>query len=674
METFLRDLRFALRGLLRTPGFTLAAILALSLGIGATTAIFSVVHAVLLRSLGWGEESRLVSVRGNFEAQNLKDIWISAPEYQDLKGSPLFQVVGIYSDDSAALQGERAERVKVGYVTGSFFTALGVQPAYGRSFAEGEDLRGHDGVALLSLFGAVFFVLLIACANVANLLLARGAARGREMAVRSALGGSRGRLIAQLLTESAMLSLIGAALGVAVAVWALDALLAVAPQSVQQFADVRVSRAVLAFAAAMVVMTTFVFGLAPALHTTRLDLAQSLKEGGRGTAGPRSGRLRSGLVVAQVALSLMLLIGAALLLRSFAEVLAVNPGFNAEGVLAATVAPGGPAYEENREARAAYYAEALRRLSALPGVTAAGGTNLPPLGGHTDRRYEIEGYTLQPGEAGVDDEIRAATAGYFKAMGTAVVRGREFSPSDDAKAAKVALVNEAWVRRYFPGQDVVGKRLRFWSKDDWRSIAGVVAGSHDFGFDRPTPPVFYLPVTQYAPRQLTFMVRTAAPANVVRESFAAVDATQPVDRVERFADRISGALAARRFPLQLLGLFAGLALVLSALGIYGVAAYGVTQRTQEIGVRIAIGAQRSDVLRMVMGSALRLAALGVALGLLAALAGAQLLASQLYGVSARDPLTFLAISILLALVALVASFLPARRAAGLDPMSALRTE
>ena len=370
----------------------------------------------------------------------------------------------------------------------------------------------------------------------------------------------------------------------------------------------------------------------------------------------------------------MLLIGAGLLLRSFAEVLAVNPGFNAEGVLAATVAPGGPAYEENREARAAYYAEALRRLSALPGVTAAGGTNVPPLGGHTDRSYEIEGYTLQPGEAGVDDEIRAATAGYFKAMGTGVVSGREFSPSDDPKAAKVALVNEAWVRRYFPGQDVVGKRLRFWSKDDWRSIAGVVADSHDFGFDRPTPPVFYLPVTQYAPRQLTFMVRTAAPANVVRESFAAVDATQPVDRVERFADRISGALAARRFPLQLLGLFAGLALVLSALGIYGVTAYGVTQRTQEIGVRIAIGAQRSDVLRMVMGSALRLAALGVALGLLAALAGAQLLASQLYGVSARDPLTFLAISILLALVALVASFLPARRAAGLDPMSALRTE
>jgi predicted permease len=471
-----------------------------------------------------------------------------------------------------------------------------------------------------------------------------------------------------------VLAAVGAALGVAIAVWALDALLAAAPASVRQFADISVSRAVLAFAAGMVVVTTFVFGLVPALHTTRLDLAQSLKEGGRGTAGPRAGRLRSSLVVAQVALSLMLLIGAGLLLRSFAQVLAVNPGFEAQGVLAATVAPAGPRYESDREARAAYFSEGLRRLTELPGVVAAGGIQVAPLGGRTDRSYEIEGYTLQPGQPGIDDEIRITTPGYFRTMETPVLSGREFAASDDAKAPHVALVNQAWVRAYFPGRDVIGKRLRYHSQDAWRTIVGVVADSHDFGFDKPTPPVFYVPVAQFPPLQLTFMVRTSVPANVVRETLASIDATQPVDLVEPYADRIAGALAARRFPLQLLGLFAGLALVLSALGIYGVTAYGVTQRTQEIGVRIAIGAQRSDVLRLIMGGALRLAALGVAIGLFGALLGARILASQLYGVGAHDPLTFAAISVLLALVTLLASFLPARRAARLDPMAALRTE
>ncbi|MCA1828031.1 MAG: ABC transporter permease [Myxococcales bacterium] len=799
METLLRDLRFAVRGLFRTPGFTIAAILALALGIGATTAIFSVVHAVLLRSLGWGEESRLVAVRGNWYGQNLTGIWASTAEYRDLQKSPLFESVGVYSNDTVALQQQdRAERIKAGFATGSFFTALGVRPVYGRTFSGEEDVRGNDGVAILSwaafrkrygsdpgavgrsvtvdgrprtivgvlpasfrweyeseiylpfgwtqedeadrssrglnpvarlrpsvsldaarrdldqlseqirqanpkfyppegrwalslqplrdrfvasarqplvvLFGAVLLVLLIACANVANLLLARGAARAREIAVRSALGGSRWRIVRQLLTESAVLAAVGALLGVAMAVWALEALLAAAPGSVRQFADVSVSRAVLAFAAAMVIATTFVFGLVPALHTTQLDLAQSLKDGARGTSGPRAGRLRSSLVVAQVALSLMLLVGAGLLLRSFARVLAVNPGFEAQGVLAATVSPSGPGYESKREARAAYFTEALRRLEALPGVTSAGGINVAPLGGRTDRSYEIEGYTLEAGRPGTDDEFREATPGYFKTIGTPVVTGREFAASDDAKAPRVVLVNEAWVRAYFPGRDVIGKRLRYHKADEWRTIVGVVGDSHDFGFDKPTPPVYYVPAAQWPPYQLTFMVRTSLPANLVREALTSVDATQPVDRVEPFADRISGALAARRFPLQLLGLFAGLALVLSALGIYGVTAYGVTQRTQEIGVRIAIGAQRGDVLRMIMGGALKLAALGVAIGLFAALLGGQILASQLYGVSARDPLTFAAIPVLLALVALVASFLPARKAASVDPMSALRTE
>jgi predicted permease len=788
---------------LRTPGFTAAAILALALGIGATTAIFSVVHAVLLRSLGWGEESRLVSVRGNFYSQNLIDIWISAPEYRDLKSADLFQTVGVYFDTTGALQGERAERVPIGLATGSFFTTLGVQPRYGRNFTEAEDLRGNDGVALIShaawlkryggdpgivgstvtlegrprqivgilpasyrwgqqdefyvpfgftpddiaergsrslnaiarlrpgltvdsarggldllstrireanpksysekvrwslsmqplrdrfvgssrqplliLFGAVLFVLLIACANVANLLLARGAARAREIAVRSALGGSRGRLIRQLLTESGLLALVGAVLGIAVAVWALDALLAAAPAGIRQFADVHVSRMVLAFAAGMVVLTTLVFGLAPALQATRLNLAGSLKEGSSGNIGTR-GKMRSALVVAQMALSLVLLIGAGLLLRSFATILEVDPGFDPRGVVAANINLGGPAYEGKQEALARYWAEAIRRVSALPGVTVAGGVNVPPLEGQTDSSYDLEGYTPAAGEYCCDDQLRRATPDYFRTAGIKVVRGREFSLSDDAQAPPVALVNEAWVRRFAPGDDPIGRRLRIHGdgKARWRTIVGLVADTHDLGLDIPTRPVYYAPVAQSATERLTLLVRTqgqpAALLGSVQRTLAEIDATQPVDRVDLFADHLEGALAPRRFPLQLLGLFGAVALVLSALGIYGVTAYGVAQRTKEIGVRIAIGAQRRDVLRMIMGGALRLAGTGVLIGLLAALIGARLLASQLYGVGARDPFTYAAICALLATVALVASWVPAWRATRIDPMAALRAE
>jgi putative ABC transport system permease protein len=468
---------------------------------------------------------------------------------------------------------------------------------------------------------------------------------------------------------------------VGVALWALDALLAAAPASVQQFADVRLSRAVLGFAAGLVVLNTFVFGLAPALQSTRLDLAQSLKDGGRDTGGPRAGRLRSGLVVAQVALSLMLLIGAALLLRSFAALLQVKPGFTTEGVIAAQISLGGPEYDEKQPAQARYWAEAVRRVAVLPGVTAAGAVNLPPLEGRTDSSYQIEGYVRGPAEPHTDDEFRQATEDDFKALGIAVVQGREFTAGDDAKSPLVALVNEAWVRRYFPGQEVIGRRLRFHGGEKeapWRNIVGVVGDAHEFGFDKPTPPVYFVPLAQFAGSRATLMVRTAGGLQSlikpVRQALAGIDPTQPVDRVDAFESHVEGALAARRFPLQLLGAFAGLALVLSALGIYGVTAYGVTQRTKEIGVRIAIGAQRTDVLRMVMSGAARLAAIGVGIGVFGALAGARLLSSQLYGVSARDPLIYAGISLLLALVALFASLLPALRASRVDPMSALRSE
>jgi putative ABC transport system permease protein len=804
MDAVLRDLRYAVRMLLRTPGVTAAAVLALALGIGATTGIFSVVHAVLLRSLGWGEESRLVAVRGNFEAQNLIGIWVSVPEYQDLRTAPFLKDVGVYYRYTAALQGrDRAERVSVGYATGSFFDALGVRPVYGRNFTEQEDRKGSDEVALLSwaawqkrfasdpavvgqtvtlegrprtivgilpaafiweqphefylpfgftpdqvqdrgsrsldavarlapgvssagasrgidqfsaelrkahpdfypesvrwhltltplrdrfvgsarqplllLLGAVLLVLLIACANVANLMLARGAARSRELAMRSALGAPRARLVRQLLTESALLALFGTICGVLLSAWSLDLLLAAAPDAIRHLADVRLDRAVLAFAAALTAFTTVVFGLVPALQATRGDLTFALKEGGTGTAGPSRGRLRRALVVGQLALSLMLLAGAGLLLRSFAEVLRVHPGFDASGVLAAQVTLGGRRFDPD-EAQQRYWAEAVRRVSALPGVESAGAIAGPPLEGVGDWSYDIEGYQMKAGESPPDDQLRQVTPGYFQTMRIPIHQGRDLSESDDAKAPLVILVNEAWVRRFFPGQDVIGRRLRLGdSKGKPRSIVGVAGDSHDLGLDAPTPPILFVPQAQVGTPRMTLMVRAAgggpeALAQSVQATLTDLEREQPADWIAPFEQRIDGALAPRRFPLQLLGIFAGLALALSALGIYGVTAYGVTQRTREIGVRIAIGAQQRDVLRMVMLGAVKLAAAGVALGLCGALVGARLLSSQLYGVGSRDPLTYAAMSALLAAVALVASWLPARRATRVDPMIALRAE
>ncbi|HEY6909738.1 MAG TPA: ABC transporter permease [Myxococcales bacterium] len=806
MSDLIRDLRFALRGLLRTPGFTAAAVLALSLGIGATTAIFSVVHAVLLRSLGWGEESRLVAIRGNFPGQQLLEIPVSAAEYLDLRRAPFLESVGLYRDTTAALQGERAERVKAGFATGSFFTAIGVQPVLGRAFEPDADRQGNEGSVMLSyaawrkrfggdpevlgrsltvdgkpravvgvlpagfrwdveneiwlpfgwsadeianqrgnrgyspiarlrpgitlaaashaldqlsaevraaypkwygmgehatwrwtltplrdrfvgtarqpllvLLGAVLFVLLIACANVANLLLARGAARAREIAVRSALGAARGRLVRQLLTESGLLAAMGAAGGVLLAVWSLDLLLAAAPPAIRQLADVRVSWALLAFASALTILTTLACGLAPALQVTRGDASEALKDGGR-AGSSRGGRLRSGLIIGQVALSLVLLAGAGLLLRSFAEVLRVDAGFTPEGVLAAEVSLSGDAYREDA-AMVRFWDEALRRVAALPGAQAAGGVNIPPLHDRSDWSYELEGYAPPTPDAAPDDEMRRTLPGYFETLRIALRQGRTFTAADDARAPYAAMVNEAWVRKYLPGQDPVGKRLRFgYGEGDfgkWRTIVGVVADTHDFGIDARSPPVYYLPQAQLAPTHMVLMVRSSNPAALMHEmraALATIDPAQPVDWVQPWEERVESALAPRRFPLQLLGAFAALALALSALGIYGVTSYAVTQRTREIGVRLAIGAQPRDVLAMVMGGALRLAAMGVGIGLFVSLLGARVLAAQLYGVGARDPLTYSGIAALLGAVAVFASWLPARRATRVDPAVALRAE
>ena len=800
MDTLLRDLRFAIRGLVRTPGFTVAAVLALALGIGATTAIFTVLHAALLQSLGWGEETRLVSVLAQRRGAHLSTL--SPPEVFDLRSVPQLEGSGGFANESAVLQGERAERIRVGQVTSGFFEALGVRPLYGRTFAPEEDLKGKSGVALVSaaawrrrygadpsvvgrwvtldgqpyqvigvlpegftysgahdffipfgfpeaelpswrgatwiegvarlrrgvslpaarsalaslgdrlrqqypeeypkevswaltieplrdrfvgsmkqplfiLFGAVLLVLLIACANVANLLLARSAAREREFAVRAAVGAGRARIVRQLLTEGFALALLGTVLGVLLAAWGLDVLLAAAPRQLLDLADLRISRAVLGVSILLTAATTLLFALLPALRASKVDVASALKDGAQGSAGAHATRLRSVLVGAQVAISLVLLAGAGLMVRSFATLLRVSPGFEPEGAVAAILMPAGPAYEDGA-ARRRYFGDALRAAAALPGVERAGGIDrLPATGSRYSLSYFIEGYEPAPGEPQPADETRRALPGHFAALRQRVVAGREFADADDARAPLAALVNEAWVRRYFPGREVVGRRIRLDSKTNggWRTIVGVVADAREFGLDRPAPPVYYFAALQDpVPDMMSVVVRGALAPPALREALSRVDPTQPLDRVLPVPEILASSLKPRRFPLQLLGAFAALALVLSALGIYGVTSYAVAQRTREIGLRMAIGASPLGVVRLVLGGSLRVVLSGVVAGAIGALAGGRLIASQLYGVSARDPLTFLAIAVLLSLVALAASVIPALRAARIDPMAALRTE
>ena len=802
MDALLRDLRFAVRGLLRTPGFTAAAVVALALGIGATTAIFSVVHAVLLRSLGWGEESRLVSVTTEFTGLGIARGTLSAAELYDLKDAPFLEAFGGYSDGTSALQGaDRAERVPAALVTAGFFDVLGARPVFGRAFLPEEDFEGNSGVALVSapafrkrfagdpavvgksvtldgqiyrivgvlpegfsyggphdfflpfgftqdqlttqrgahyieavaklrpglgldtarkglrelvarvraahpeqyenpkgwglnleplrdrfvgpsrqaivvLFGAVLLVLLIACGNVANLLLARSAARERELAVRAAMGAARARIVRQLLTEGLLLAAMGASLGVLLAAWGLDAMLVLAPREIRELAEIRVDRTVLAFSAGLTVATTLVFALVPALRASRIDLATSLKDGGRGTAGVPAARLRAALVVAQVAVCLFLLAGAGLMLRSFSQLLNVAPGFEPRGAVTASLTPAGPAYDRDDPARMRYFEEALRVAQSTPGVEAAGGVDVIATRGNYGLSYFIEGYEPRPGEAQPSNQIRRAMPGYFAAMKQRVVAGREFAAADDAKAPLVALVNQAWVRRYFPGKDVLGQRIRLDSKREgqWRAIVGVVADAHEAGLDRPVPPIYYFAAAQLPPEQMTVVVRGRVTPAALREALSRVDPAQPVDRVSTVSDLLSSSLTVRRFPLQLLAVFAALALLLSAVGIYGVTSYAVAQRTREIGVRMAVGASALNVMRMVLLGALRTVGLGLCIGTAGALAGAHVIASQLYGVSARDPATYLAIAGLLAVVALAASGIPAFRATRIDPMAALRTE
>jgi putative ABC transport system permease protein len=803
-ETFFelrQDIAFALRTLRKQPAFTLVAVLTLALGIGANSAIFSVVRGVLLQPLPYAEPERLLEVRTAYP--NGKDYELSPPDFMSVATlDRVFEgVVGYYRNETTWTGHGEPRTVRAALVSRGFFSMLGAGMALGRGFADDEHLEGRTQVAVLShalwqsrfggrddvigrslvfagepyevvgvalpgfamplgtevygpltygetfsattavgrrgeyltviarlapgvsperaevelaalgrrlqsefaetndrltftsdsliervvgkvrtpllvLLGAVGLVLLIACANVANLLLARGATREGELALRNAVGAGRGRLVRQLLTEAAVLGLTGGAAGLALAWLGTRALVAARPQDLPRLDQVGVDAAVVAFTFFLAVGTALLFGLLPALQSTGGRLAGTLKEGGRGGISGRGGhRLRNGLIVAETALAVVLLVGAGLLVKSFLSLTAVDPGFRPEGAVTFTVSFQSATYDEP-ERRIEAYRALVERLEALPGVSAAGGASVLPL----DAGGAIWSFDVVGREPREDDllEIRAAwvTPGYFQALGTHLLAGRSLDERDREGAAPVVLVNEAAVERWFDGASPVGRRLELNGVP--REVVGVVGDLPHLGLDQASEPTTYLPHAQLPGRTLQMVVRSSgdplALTPDVRRLLREIDPELPVAEPEPLASVVASSVAQPRFYATLLALFAAVALVLALVGIFGVMSYAVAQRTREIGIRMALGARRRAMVAMVLRRALALCGVGLAAGAAVALAATRVMESQLFGVTATDPWTFVVVLALLAASAMVASLVPARRAAAVDPMVALRGE
>lgn len=798
----MNDLKYALRQLRRSPGFTVVALLTLALGLGATIAIYSVVDGVLLRPLPYPHADRLIRVwHHNTRNGEAKD-WMAFETYQGLAD-------GVDAVDAAAgvsprwdfvLRGQGApERIQGYWVSASFFDLLGVHPALGRTFrpdeartngapvvllghalwerrfggdpdvigrsvdlsgrkatvvgimpagfgfpeagdvwaplaqnpivGRGRQVRWVDAIARLApgatvarardgvdayfahlataypktnaglggtvqglydsvvggvrptlwmLLGGVVFLLLITCANLSNLLLTRAADRGGELAVRRALGAGRGRLVRQLLTESLTLGLLGGVAGTGLAWWLLRLFRRLGPAGLPRLEQVGLDPRVIGVAAAATLVVSALFGLAPALSGVKESLQGALRRGGRSVAGGR-GRLRGGLVVSQVSLALVLLVGAGLLLRSFVRLTHVDPGFRARGVL--TLQFGLPSsYEGDR--RIGFYRQLFADLEAIPGVTAAGGATRLPLGDALSTRLEIRGRSFSDGDQ-PEVQFRRASPDYFKAMGIPVLRGRTFDEGDRPDARPVIVLSRAAARKFWPDEDPIGKQVRFWysgmpADAPWLDVVGVTGDVREFGLDAAPPPVVYVPFSQGPPSSPYVAVHTtgdpAALVRPVRQRIHALDPGIVIWNTSTLAARVSESVAGRRFSLLLIGAFGLLALVLAAVGIYGVIAYGVRRRTREIGLRMALGADDHAVIRLVVGQGLRLTLAGLALGLVAALLLTRLIRGLLFGVSPTDPVALAGVTLGLAVVATVASWLPARRAARVDPMTVLREE
>jgi putative ABC transport system permease protein len=813
METLLQDLRFGLRTMLKNPGFTAVAVVALALGIGANTAIFSVVNAILLRPLAFKEPERLVTVAHAYPKLNLMAP-VSPPGFVDYRDrGQVFESATVSSGAGFNLtdQGE-AERIQGRQVTASFFPTLGVEALLGRTFLPEEDQPGKNLVAILShslwqrrfggeanvlgqkltlsdqsytvvgvmpasfrlfqgdeifvplgmtqeqmaqssrgaeylsmiarlkpsvgfeqaqgamnavagqiiqenpqryandgswgvkvtllheefvaeirpalrvLLGAVGFVFLIACANVANLLLARAATRRKEIAVRTALGASRWRVMQQLLTESVLLAFAGGGLGLVLAVWGVELLVKLNEKNIPRALEVDIDRRVLAFTLGLSLLTGILFGLMPALQASKTALTETLKEGGRSSGGTHRARFRNLLVVAEVALALVLLIGAGLMVKSFVRLLDVNPGFQAESLLTMRVSLAGQRYSDAQAVKD-FYQQALEKVKALPGVKAAGAVSSLPLSGSISSGFfGIDGRQLAPGEQAPHADFRAISHDYVQTMGIPLIKGRLFNERDAADTPQVVIIDEALARRYWPQEDPLGKRVTF-NRDAsgqqvWREVVGVIGAIKHKALNADYRGALYFPQNQLVWGGSKYLVvRTAAEpmslVSAVRAAIRSVDKDQPVYRSITMENLIAESVAQNRFSMLLLGLFAAAALILAAVGLYGVMSYSVTQRTHEIGVRIALGAERRDVMKLVVGQGMVMALGGVVIGLGAAFALAKLISSfsgLLYGVSPTDQTIFIAVPLLLGGVALLASYLPARRAMKVDPMVALRYE
>ena len=807
MDNFLQDIRYAIRRLVKAPGFAAVVIVTLALGIGANSAIFSVVNAVLFRSLPYPEPDRLVRLfqvpeeggLATFTPMNFLDVQAGA---RSLVSSAAFTGAG-YTLTGAG-EPERIEGVEA---SASFFDVVGVRPAIGRGFLPDENqpgktrvvVLGHAlwtrrfasdsgvvgrtitlnaephtviGVApqgfsypskrdlwtpleydtefmqqsrgawylnvigrlrpgatvdqlssemgtvakrleqefpgtnlrvgmtaqtlheytvgdikpkLLVLLAAVGFVLLIACANVANLLLARAAAREGEIAVRAALGAGRGRLVRQLLTESVVLAFAGGVLGLFLAYLGTRFLLSLQPAGIPRLDVVRVDGAVVAFTTLVALVTGIVFGLIPAAQATRGDLVSSLKEGGKGAlAARRAGRVREVLVVAEIAFAVMLLAGAGLLMRSFIRLQSVDPGFRATQALTFRVALPAAAYDDEAE-RAAFYERLLERIRALPGVADAGATMFLPLTGASfGFSFDVTGRAPPPPGEEPSMQTRVVTPRYFTAMGLQQIRGRPFAATDNAGSPQVAILSDAAVRKFFPNEDPIGKYITLgWGRGPGRTrnggeVIGVVSSVRHFGLDADEDPEIYLPHAQMPVGGMSVVVHTSVPpatlGDAVRREVRALDPSLPVVNLQTLDEIVARSISQPRFYMLILTIFAAVALALASIGIFGVVSYAVAQRTREIGIRIALGATTDQVLHMVLRSAMRLALIGVAAGLVGSVLLSRTLASFLFNLSPNDPATLTAVGVGLSLVALAASALPAWRAARVDPVVALRAE
>ncbi len=813
MQTFWQDLRHGARLLLKKPGFSLIAVITLALGIGANTAIFSVVHAVLLRPLPFAAQERLVVAwKQDTTAHNpfvelsvpeVKDWQAQAHSFESLAAMPttVYGYGYVLTGRGEAVQLERAK------VSGSFFSLLGVKPALGRVFNEQDDqvnapklivlsnrlwrerfnadpnivgqtatlnqqgftvlgvmpaefefpkgadlwtpltatmnartvesrgavflqaigrlkagvtlqqaeaelntiiariaaqhpetkaagqrvvitpladhLFGNARLGLWSLLTATALLLLIAAANIANLLLAHATARRKEFAVRAALGASRWQIVRQLLCESLVLASCGGAVGVLLAYWLVDLLVYVAPADIPRVEDVRLNATVLIFSVAITLLTALIFGLFPALTATKLNLNEALSEGSSKLAGERSGRrLRGALVVAEVALTIVLLSGATLILRSFVNLSRVNLGFDPHNALTMQLRLTGAKYRQP-EARRAFFRQLIERLEAQPGIIAASAVLIRPLEGTVgwDMPFALEGQSAAEAHRNVVPNFEAVTPHYFRTFGITLKAGREFSEQDTDQTPPSVIINETMARTLFaPGVDPLGKRIKLdpsTPDEPWRTIVGV-AGDVRYRELQGARWDIYVPYTQSTVTLNHFALRTTtAPASfvtTVRREVAALDPQLAVASVATMEELLTTNLARPRFNALLLNWLSALALLLAAVGIYGVTAYAVAQRTSELGIRMALGAQATDILKLVIGQGMRLALPGIALGLIAALALTRLLKNLLFGVSASDPLTFVGLSLLLAVVALLACWIPARRATRVDPLVALRYE